>query len=97
MLDLFGDIPPFLISLRSIGAVQQTLEKLDQLLHSKTHGLMIKLAVMVDIGEAFVKATYNLEGDGALALEMLRNTQYCQGSCTGLPLTKHNCCHKENC
>ena len=33
----------------------------------KLHNLKIELAAVVDWGELFVKATYNLEGDGPLA------------------------------
>jgi hypothetical protein len=35
----------------------------------KTIPLQIELAAIVDWGEPFVKATYRLEGDGALAFE----------------------------
>ena len=31
--------------------------------------LQLELAVVIDAGEPFVKATYNLEGDGALAFK----------------------------
>ena len=31
--------------------------------------MQVKLAAIVDWGEPFVKATYKLEGDGALALQ----------------------------
>ena len=41
VLELFGDIPLFLISLRSIGKAQKTLENLDQLLCSKVHELVV--------------------------------------------------------
>ena len=35
---------------------------------TKSTQLQVELAITVDVGEAFVKATYNLEGDGPLAL-----------------------------
>ncbi len=31
--------------------------------------LQIELAAVIDLGETFVKATYRLEGDGALVFE----------------------------
>jgi hypothetical protein len=39
------------------------------LLQTKEKELLVELAVNVDVGEIFVKATYDLEGDGPLALE----------------------------
>ena len=44
--------------------------KLVQLLSNPTQAeqLQMELAITVDVGEPFVKATYNLEGDGPLAL-----------------------------
>ena len=39
------------------------------MLQTKEKELLIELAVNVDVGEVLVKATYNLEGDGPLALE----------------------------
>ena len=40
----------------------------------KTH-LMIEMAAVVDAGKEFVKATYNLDGDGALVLECYERVQ----------------------
>lgn len=34
--------------------------------------LKIELAPAIDFGEAFVQATYNLEGDGSMALYVMR-------------------------
>ena len=39
-----------------------------------TH-LMIEMAAVVDAGKEFVKATYNLEGDGAFVLECYEQVQ----------------------
>ena len=63
---LFGDIVPFL---RATEASPTTCNKLLQLLSdkSKFEFLQLELAVVIDAGEPFVKATYKLEGDSALA------------------------------
>ena len=68
LLDLFGDVLPFLELNTSISPA--TRGKLLSILHDpheKSH-LMVELAVTIDAGMPFVKATYNLEGDGPLAL-----------------------------
>lgn len=66
----FGDIGPFLIANPDIGPSLRP--KLLDILRSVPGlgQLKMELAAVVDIGEQFVKATYNLEGDGAL---MVRN------------------------
>ena len=62
----FGDIEPFLIANADIGPSLRP--KLLDLLHSipGLGQLKMELAAVIDIGEQFFKATYNLEGDGAL-------------------------------
>ena len=62
----FGDIKPFLIKNSDIGP--HTRPKLLSFFEDtqKLHYLKIELATVVDWGEGFVKATYNLEGDGPL-------------------------------
>ncbi len=62
----FGDIEPFLTANADIGPSLRP--KLLDMLHSVPGlcQLKMELAAVVDIGEQFVKATYNLEGDGAL-------------------------------
>lgn len=64
----FGDVLPFL-SHEEIGS-PATISKLTGILsdQGKSVYLQIELAVVVDAGKKFVKATYNLEGDGPLAL-----------------------------
>ena len=69
VLELFGDIPEFLHAISSAGLVPKTCDKILQHLLTKSDELMIELAVIVDIGESFVTATYELEGDGPLAFE----------------------------
>ena len=63
---LFGDIIPFL---RAYEASPTTCNKLLQLLSdkSKFEFLQLELAVVIDAGEPFVKATYKLEGESTLA------------------------------
>ena len=63
----FGDIKPFLIKNSDIGP--HTRPRLLSFFEDtqKLHHLKIELAAVVDWGEPFVKATYNLEGDGPLA------------------------------
>ena len=65
MFLLFGDILPFL---KETNASPATCSKLLQLLSDKrkTEYLQLELAAVIDAGEPFVKATYQLEGDGAL-------------------------------
>lgn len=61
-----GDVPPFLNN-EEIGS---TISKLTAILsdQSKNVHLQIELAAVVDAGKNFVKATYNLEGNGPLSL-----------------------------
>ena len=63
---LFGDILPFL---KETKASPATSTKLLQFFSDKRkiEYLQLELAAIVDAGEPFVKATYQLEGDGALA------------------------------
>ena len=62
----FGDVFPFLQSHPEISPA--TTGKLSQLLSDpqKKAYLQVELSALVDGGESFVKATYNLEGDGPL-------------------------------
>ena len=69
LLDLFGDISTFLRAYFNQGIAPKSLDKLLQLLLQSSKELMVELAVTVDAGEPFVKATYKLEGDGPLAIE----------------------------
>ena len=69
LMSTFGDVSNLLedddISPANASKVRAILE--DAL---KTRKLKMELAVTVDCMELFVKATYNLEGDGFLALEV---------------------------
>lgn len=69
LLCQFGDVIPFLRSHPEIAPT--TRGKLLQILEDpECLGLLkTELATIVDVGEQFVKATYTLEGDGALAFK----------------------------
>ena len=64
---LFGDVELFLHRNDDVGAASR--QKLLAIFQDpqKAALLKIELASIIDWGEAFVKATYNLEGDGPLA------------------------------
>ena len=67
LMDLFGDVEPFL---KEANVSPATIEKLLSVLRDpceKKH-IQVELAATIDEGMPFVKATYNLEGDGPLAL-----------------------------
>ena len=65
---LFGDVRPFLEKNDDVAPKlsDQLLAIIDDPDHYRS--LMLQLAATVDIGQHFVKATYDLEGDSALAL-----------------------------
>ena len=65
----FGDVVPFLQANPEMSPT--TNWKLLELLQNPTTKsfIQVELAAVVDAGEAFVKATYNLEGDGPLVLK----------------------------
>ena len=62
---LFGDVVPFL---KETNASPAPCSKLLQLFSDKrkTEYLQLEIAAVIDAGEPFVKATYQLEGDNAL-------------------------------
>ena len=68
----FGDVLPFLSN-----TSPATIAKLMQLLGDRQQStyLQLELAAVIDCGERFVKATYELEGDGPLA-PVLRRSQH---------------------
>ena len=61
----FGDIGPFLEKLENVDIAPKIPDHLRQLLACELDrkALTMELAAVVDAGEPFVKATYNLEGD----------------------------------
>ena len=68
ILEGYPDVEGFLRSSDNLSPA--TVRKLLEILNDsvKKVQLRIKLAVIIDAGELFVKGTYNLEGDGPLAL-----------------------------
>ena len=64
---LWGNVPPFLTNCISDDSATKNCKKLLDLLKNTGTELVIELSVLVDAGEPFVKACYNLEGDGQLA------------------------------
>lgn len=65
----FGDVAPFFESNPEVSPTtnQKILEMLQN--PSTKSYVQVELAAVVDAGEAFVKATYTLEGDGPLVLK----------------------------
>lgn len=61
--DCFGDVQPF-VSTQDLSPASQM--KLKQFFADPVKHVLLELE-LVDFGESFVKATYNLEGDGPLA------------------------------
>ena len=61
----FGDIEPFLLENEVSPAYRKRVLAILNDPQKKSR-LMAELAVVIDVGEHFVKATYSLEGDGAL-------------------------------
>ena len=71
-LQQFEDVEPFLTDAEVSLA---TCQKLLQIFNNPQQIALVKieLAAVIDIGSHFVKATYNLEGDGILDLDVMRN------------------------
>ena len=67
LMDLFGDVEPFL---QEVTVSPATVEKLLSILRNANEKklLQVELAATIDAGLPFVKCTYNLEGDGPLVL-----------------------------
>ena len=68
LMELFADVEPFLKMHRDIspatrGKLLSTLRDDDEKKY-----LMVELAATIDAATPFIKATYNVEGDGPLAL-----------------------------
>ena len=67
LMELFGDIVPFLEASEDVGLA--TRKKMKEILDNARNKtvLMLELAITIDAGRPFVELTYNLEGDGPLA------------------------------
>ena len=68
ILTYFADIQPFLEDITDLAPkIRDRLLPMLQDQEQKER-LQLEIAIVVDAGEPLVKATYNLEGDGSLAL-----------------------------
>lgn len=74
--DCFGDVVSFITTSDDISPANKS--KLLELLSNPTQAgkLQMELAITIDVGEPFVKATYNLEGDGPLALSAYEHISF---------------------
>ena len=66
----FGDIERFLIEAEATNVGPQLLPQLQAIFSDPERliNLKLELAITIDVGEHFVKATYFLEGDSPLVL-----------------------------
>lgn len=69
LMNLFGDVLPFLEENTDLAPA--THRKLLSILQNpqKNSKLQLELAAVIDAGESFVRATYKLEGDGAVVFD----------------------------
>ena len=69
VMAFFGDVVPFLETNPEMSPT--TNQKLLEMLQNPTTKsfVQVELAAVEDAGEAFVRATYTLEGDGPLAFK----------------------------
>jgi len=70
----FGDIASFLQATESSPVTTAVVFLQIKLLYEY---LQLELAIGIDAGEPFVKATNNLEGDGALAFKCYDQFTFC--------------------
>ena len=75
LLELFGDIHPFLQVHSDLGPATRT--KMLSILQDPTKRILLQLqiAIVVDAGKQFVQATYNLEENGALVLQCYKQIE----------------------
>ena len=66
-MEMWGDVYTFLQNNEDISP--KSRKKLMELLENYPREVLVELAVYVDAGEEFVKATYRLEGDGPLVFD----------------------------
>ena len=66
--DYFADVEPFIREIKDLAPASQAhlLEIFDT--PEDVAHLKLKIAALIDGGKSFVKATYNLEGDGLFIL-----------------------------
>ena len=75
MMVQFGEIEPFLNHNTDLGPSSRPRLLAILTNPEKLKHLKLELASVIDWGEVFVKATYNLEGDGPLALTCYEEVQ----------------------
>lgn len=98
LLEQFGDVARFLQEAEVEKIAPHIVSQLQAILSDPQRqvNLKLELAVTIDVGEHFVKATYYLEGDGPRVF-MLREAEGC---CRGLPgstFSKCTCSCCRNC
>ena len=76
VMQYFGDIEPFLLENDVSPSYRR---KLLAILHDPEMKsfLEVELAVVIDVGEQFVKGTYQLEGDGPLVFSCFEVLRFC--------------------
>ena len=96
ILQQFGDVEPFLQQHEDISPATRT--KILALLRNPQELLSLKLelAAVVDIGSHFVRATYNLEGDGALSVGCYEEILKIRYAINAKHLSKYPGCHKRS-
>ena len=75
MMIQFGEIEPFLNQNTDLGPSSRPRLLAILTNPEKLKHLKLELASVIDLGEFFVKATYNLEGDGQLAFTCYEEVQ----------------------
>ena len=75
LLELFGDVGPFLMEYEDIGP--RTRTRMLSILQdpSRKAYLVVEMAVVVDADRELVKTTYKIEGDGSLVLQCYDRVQ----------------------
>ena len=87
ILTYFADIQPFLEDITDLAPkIRDRLLPMLQDQEQKER-LQLEIAIVVDAGEPLVKATYNLEGDGPLALTAYKILQEVSTAEGNKPLT----------
>lgn len=81
----FGDIERFLIEAEATNIGPQLLPQLQTIFSDPERliNLKLELAITIDVAEHFVKATYFLEGDGALVLSCYEKLHAVARACQG--------------
>ena len=83
LLEQFGDVPRFLQEAAADKIAPNIVPQLQDLLSDPESlvNLKLEIAVIIDFGEHFVKATYFLEGDGPLVFSCYEKLQAVAEAC----------------